>query len=403
MRRVVTAHRSRCSDSLAAGVIAAGNRVLFALAALALIALASMGLLETAPNRLADGVPQFFWRAPPVFAVLTAGVSASLMLLALIRPRRRWNWAVLVLSSLLIFMLLGAAASFAQALANPGHPAQRLALGPAFWCALALACLMVLDAAQRLKLGLLARAGSLLAFAGAFGTLAASGFFDALSLARELASHRALFLAAVLRHMTLVGAALGLSLAACAPLVLLVRWRPRQAGWIYTVLGLVQTIPSIALFGLLIAPLTALADHVAFLKAIGVSGLGTTPVLLALVLYAAFPLVRMSDAAFSAVEPEVADAATGLGFGRRARFLKVDLPLALPVLVSGLRVVTLQAIGLATVAALIGGGGLGSFIFEGIGQYALDLVLVGALPVILLALAADFGFRLLQAFVETPA
>ena len=229
------------------------------------------------------------------------------------------------------------------------------------------------------------------------------GFFDALSLARELASHRTMFLSALLRHLTLVGAALLLSLAACAPLVLLVRQGPRQSAWVYGMLGLVQTVPSIALFGLLIAPLTFLSGHVAVLKTIGVSGLGATPALIALVLYAAFPMVRMSDAAFSAVAPEVADAATGLGFDRRARFLAVDLPLALPVLVSGLRVVTLQAIGLATVAALIGGGGLGTFIFEGIGQYALDLVLVGAIPVVLLALAADFIFRILQAAVETPA
>ncbi len=99
----------------------------------------------------------------------------------------------------------------------------------------------------------------------------------------------------------------------------------------------------------------------------------------------------------------MADAAAGLGFDRRRQFFAVDLPLALPVLVSGLRVVTLQAIGLATVAALIGGGGLGTFIFEGIGEYALDLVLVGALPVILLALLADFGFRILQAAVAVPA
>ena len=76
-------------------------------------------------------------------------------------------------------------------------------------------------------------------------------------------------------------------------------------------------------------------------------------------------------------------------------FIEVELPLALPALISGLRVVTIQAIGLASVAALIGAGGLGTFIFQGIGQYALDLVLVGALPVILLALLANLLFDML--------
>ena len=94
--------------------------------------------------------------------------------------------------------------------------------------------------------------------------------------------------------------------------------------------------------------------------------------------------------------PEPKEAATGLGFSPRQLFFSVELPLASPALISGLRVV-IQAIGLATVAALIGAGGLGVFVFQGIGQYALDLVLLGAIPVILLALAADLFFQMLLA------
>ena len=257
---------------------------------------------------------------------------------------------------------------------------------------------------QRLRLSLLARAGWLVSFVAVFAGLQAAGVFASLSLAREFASHGSLFVAAVATHIVLVVASVGLSIVICAPLVLAVRRSPRAGRAIYSGLGLLQTVPSIALFGLLIAPLTLLSAHVPVLKRLGVEGLGATPALIALVLYAAFPLVRMSDAAFTAVPAAVRDAATGLGFDRRRRFLAVDLPLALPILVSGLRVVTLQAIGLATVAALIGGGGLGTFIFEGIGEYALDLVLVGALPVILLALAADFGFRIvLSRLAAAPA
>ncbi len=377
--------------------------MLLTLAGFALLVLLATGFVSTAPNRLADGVSLPFWRAPTLVAAPTIGLPIILVLLSLSKMRRTGDWLALAVSVLFVLVLPVAAALLARALAVPGHPAQRQALGPAFWCAFGLACLMALDAIQRLSLGLAVRAAGLLAFAAAFVWLVASGLFDDLSLAREFASHRGLFAAALVRHLALVGAALALSLMACIPLVLLVRRRPQRAAVVYTVLGLVQTIPSIALFGLLIAPLTALADHVGFLRAAGVSGLGATPALIALVLYAAFPLVRMSDAAFSAVAPEVADAAAGLGFDRRRQFFAVDLPLALPVLVSGLRVVTLQAIGLATVAALIGGGGLGTFIFEGIGEYALDLVLVGALPVILMALLADFGFRILQAAVAIPA
>ena len=376
--------------------------MLLVLAVLSLAALASLGFVSTAPNRLADGVAVTIWQAPASLVMLTLLPSVLLAGISLPRPSRAIDWAALLLAACFLFVLLVAAARLARALVVPGHPAQRHALGAAFWCAFTLAGLMALDAVQRLKLRLATCAVLLLMVVGTFAALAWSGLFEALSLTRELASHRALFFSALARHVVLVGTALLLSLLACAPLVLLVRRHPQRAGTVYAALGLVQTIPSIALFGLLIAPLTSLAAHVPFLRVLGVSGLGATPALIALVLYAAFPLVRMSDAAFSAVAPEVVDAAEGLGFDRRLRFFAVDLPLALPVLLSGLRVVTLQSIGLATVAALIGGGGLGTFIFEGIGEYALDLVLVGAIPVILLALAADFGFRLLQTAVAVP-
>ncbi len=88
--------------------------------------------------------------------------------------------------------------------------------------------------------------------------------------------------------------------------------------------------------------------------------------------------------------PRLIDAARGMGMTQRQRFWRIELPLALPVLLAGLRIVIVQAIGLAVVAALIGAGGLGSFVFEGLGQYAADLVLLGALPAIVLALLANF-------------
>jgi osmoprotectant transport system permease protein len=89
-----------------------------------------------------------------------------------------------------------------------------------------------------------------------------------------------------------------------------------------------------------------------------------------------------------------------MGLTKRQIFWQLELPLALPVLLAGLRIVTVQAIGLAVVAALIGAGGLGTFVFEGLGQYAVDLVLLGALPVIFLALAADFMLQILSTMLR---
>ena len=138
------------------------------------------------------------------------------------------------------------------------------------------------------------------------------------------------------------------------------------------------------------------------LAALGVGGIGPAPAIIALVLYALLPIVRNTAAGISGVDPTIIDAARGMGLTRRQIFCRVELPLALPVLLAGLRIVIVQTIGLAVVAALIGAGGLGTFVFEGLGQYALDLVLLGALPAILLALAADFVLHMASALLPNP-
>jgi len=115
------------------------------------------------------------------------------------------------------------------------------------------------------------------------------------------------------------------------------------------------------------------------------------------VLYALLPIARNTVAGIAGVPPATIDAGRGMGMTHRQVFWQIEVPLALPVLLAGLRIVAVQAIGLAVVAALIGAGGLGSFVFDGLGQYATDLVLLGALPAIFMALAVDFLLRLASA------
>ena len=165
------------------------------------------------------------------------------------------------------------------------------------------------------------------------------------------------------------------------------RAQARRRTGIFSALNLLQTIPSVALFGLLIAPLSAL----------GLGGIGAPPAIIALVLYSLLPIARNTQAGITGIEPAVIDAARAMGMTRGQILWRIELPLGMPVFLAGLRIVTVQAIGLTVVAALIGAGGLGSFVFQGIGQYAIDLVLLGALPTIFLALAADFVLSLLAA------
>ena len=379
-----------------------GNPVQLCLMGAATLACLGTGFMSHAPNRLADGVSLPLRAAPAVPTAAVVATLGGLIALAFGPASRGRDRLSLALALALALAVLAAAGDLARALVEPGRPAQRQVLGPAFWIVLGCAGLSASDALRRLRWGGPARASLLVAVVACLVALAASGLLRDLSLTRELVSHRRLFLAELARHVELVVATVLLASITCAPLIWLVRARAEARGPVFAVLGLLQTIPSLALFGLLIAPLEFLAARFPGLKAWGVSGLGVAPTLIALVLYAAFPLVRMGDAAFAAVPPSVGEAAAGLGFGARQRLWAVDLPLAAPVLLAGLRVVTLQAIGLATVAALIGGGGLGTFVFAGIGQYALDLVLVGAIPIVLLAMTADGGFRLAIAAVGTP-
>jgi len=372
------------------------NQVLFVLVIGAGAAVAWSGFVGDAPNRLVSGRSIPLWSAADTLmtasiAVLGAALSAA----CLIRPSRPLHCAVAVLAAALLLLVLAGAGQAASVLAQAGKPASRISLGPAFWVLAAGAALAVGDALQRLGAGVIAQIAAVTGIASGMVLLAAGGTFDALSLVREFATRRQVFADAIMRHMTLVGASVGIAAAVGFPLGAVIARRTALQSPVFAVLNIVQTIPSIALFGLLILPLSALAAAVPRLAQYGVGGIGVTPAIIALVLYALLPVVRNTSVGLTGVDSAAIEAGRGMGMSPGQIFRGIELPLALPVLLAGLRIVTVQAIGLAVVAALIGAGGLGTFVFEGLGQYAVDLVLLGALPAIFLALAADFILQIL--------
>jgi osmoprotectant transport system permease protein len=373
------------------------NRVLLTLSCIGAAASLFAGFLTVAPNRLARGAAMPLWQGPALEAGAIMAGLAALGLLAFLGREKPRSFATLIVAALILWANFEGAGHFARLLAEDAPPAARFSLGASFWVLAAIALLAMLDAAQRAKFSLVLRLCLGAALAAGFAAMALAGDFDALSLAKEFASRRALFLAELGRHLFLVGAAIACALILGAPLTALALRRTGARGLVFASLGALQTIPSIALFGVLIAPLSALSAHLPFLRELGIGGTGAAPAIIALTLYSLLPLVRSSYTGFAEVAPGVKDAAAGMGLDARQMFFWIELPLALPALVSGLRVVAIQAIGLAAVAALIGAGGLGAFVFQGIGQYALDLVLVGAIPIILLALIADFAFQMLLA------
>ena len=351
--------------------------------------------MNLAKNRLAGGVAYSIFQAPAFEATAAMAGLCGLAFLSFASGHRLRSFATILAAALIFWGSLKGAGHFAALLMQANPPAARASLGAAFWTLASVAILAIADAMQRGNLGLPARVCIGAAFCAGFFLMAAAGNLDDLSLAREFSNNRGIFVTELLRHAGLAGAATVAALMIGVPLTVLVLRKKAIAGFVFASLGILQTIPSIALFGVLIAPMTKLSEELPILRALGVNGTGPAPAIVALTLYSLLPLVRGFYTGLSEVAMEVKDAAAAIGFSARQMFVEVELPLALPALLSGLRVVTIQAIGLATVAALIGAGGLGTFIFQGIGQYALDLVLVGALPVILLALSVNFIFETL--------
>ena len=377
------------------------NQVLFALVIVATVVVATSGFVGYAPNRLVSGRPVTLWAAasPPVTAIIVL-LGALLLAACFAAPSRPLHYAEATLAAALLLLVLVAAGEAARNLSPGAKPAVRISLGLAFWVLASCAALGVADALQRLDAGPAVRVLTVAAIGGGIAALAAAGIFDGLSIIREYTTRRQLFADAVLRHVALVAGSVGPAIVIGFPLGVAAARNPPLQNPLFAVLNLLQTIPSIALFGLLIFPLAALATAMPQLAALGVGGIGVAPTIVALVLYALLPIVRNTSAGLAGVDAAVIESARGMGLTRSQIFREVELPLALPVLLAGLRIVTVQAIGLAVVAALIGAGGLGTFVFEGLGQYAVDLVLLGALPAIFLALAADFILQTLAALLR---
>ncbi len=377
------------------------NLVLPTLMAAGVAAVLTTGFVTSAPNRLLSGRPIGLFAAADLrLGAAIAAVAAFLLLTALVPPARRLQRAAALLAGGLFLLVLAASGQAAASLAAGAPALARISLGAGFWILLGTAALALVDALQRGGAGVGERVAVIAVLGLATAAMAHAGLFDALSLAREYKTRHDLFGAALFRHIILVAAAVGPAVLIGFPLGVAAVRRRRTHEPLFAVLNLLQTIPSIALFGLLLVPLSALASAVPAVAALGIGGIGPAPAIIALILYALLPIVRNSVAGIAGVDPGVIDAARGMGMTRPQRFWRVELPLALPLLLAGLRIVTVQAVGLAVVAALIGAGGLGSFVFEGLGQYAADLVLLGALPAILIALSADFLLQMLSALVS---
>jgi osmoprotectant transport system permease protein len=198
-----------------------------------------------------------------------------------------------------------------------------------------------------------------------------------------MVTHRQEVLGLTIEHVTLVGIAILLAVLIGIPLGILITRKPQFSKLVLGAANVIQTIPSLALFGFL-------------LPVYWIGARGSRLAILALVLYSLLPLIRNTYAGIRGVDPAVVEAGRAMGLTDRQLLWQVELPLASGVIVAGVRIATVVSIGLATIAAAIGAGGLGELIFRGLSMVNNSVILAGAVPAAALALSADMALGALE-------
>ncbi len=344
----------------------------------------AFGVLK--PNRILQGQAKTILEALPAWA--SYGLLAFLFAAMAAALFRTSPWVKLIAAAASLAALTLAIGHAATFLTPAGNNYARVSPASGFWILLFAFALLAADALTRLQPPPWMRVLFLGITAIGIAALLFSGSWNGLSIMKEYSGRADVFWTEAGKHVTLALGSLFAATFVGLPLgILCHRVSSLRAGVLNT-LNLIQTIPSIALFGILIGPLAWIAVNVPGAASLGIRGIGMAPAFVALFLYSLLPVVANMVVGLAGVPREANDAARGIGMTDRQRLFQVEFPLAMPVILTAIRIVLVQNIGMATIAALIGGGGFGVFVFQGIGQTAMDLVLLGAVPTVALAFAA---------------
>jgi osmoprotectant transport system permease protein len=368
------------------------DKVPFAFSITGLVSLWLLGIATLKPNRLLDGEPvSLLQAADNAMPLVIIGLWLLILLNSVISlPGRMGRYVTLVTAWALWPLYLGTVGGFASSTLSQAGPLARVSLGPATWLGLFLTAFLLSDTWQRCnpreRYFLLA---SGLAALGTVFAFLLTGRLDELSILREYFNRQDRFFHEMTDHFTLAFGSVALAVSMGLPLGILAHRKAKIRDPLFFILNIFQTIPSLALFGILIPVLAALLELWPTLANFRIQAIGTTPALIALTVYSLLPVARNSYTGFDSVDASAVDAGKGMGMSSTQILLKIEIPIASPIILSGVRIAMVQAIGLTAVAALIGAGGLGVFIFQGLGQAATDLILLGAVPTIIFAVIVD--------------
>ncbi|MCL7999948.1 ABC transporter permease [Brucella sp. 21LCYQ03] len=347
------------------------------------------------PNRIAPADSIYLWQALPI---LQSTLLISLLLLTfgilVLRSSPVTRLIMLVITLVAFAIGIGWSATY---LTPAGNNYARVSPGGCLWLILFALALAIGDSLVRMQLTPLMRLAALGIFILLLFAFLYTGVWNNISILKEYASRREAFNSAITTHGFLAVGSLIAAFIIATPIGVFVHRFKRSRDVVLSCFNIIQTIPSMALFGVLIAPMAWVGINIPGAAKVGIAGIGPAPALVALVAYALLPIIVATVAGLDNVSKPVVDAARGMGMTRYQRMTSVELPLALPVILTGIRIVLVQNIGLAVIAGLVGGGGLGIFVFQGLAQTATDLVLLGAIPTVAMAF---FAATLLDALIE---
>ncbi len=351
------------------------------------------------PNRVLSGTNLF---ARDLFGntlIIFIFLSILLFFFLIVNPKKYIYFTIF-----LIFLLTGIVFyTFGKVTENEFFfplPTGRISIGGGFWL-LILGIYMVINGSfKEFKEGVLYRR---ICYLGIFLMIAIflmSGHLNNLSIIKEFFNRSTTFYNQVSRHFSLSFLSVLAGIFIGIPSGIFIFRSKKTNHPLLYLINLGQTIPTLSLLGLIMLPLTFLGERSEFLKNIGIRGVGFTPAFIVLVVYALFPIIHNTIAGLKLVDENLLEIASSMGMKKNQIFWKVQLPLSLPVIMGGIRTAMTQSIGNTILAGLIGGGGLGSIIFLGLAQAAPDLILLGIIPLIIMAFILDSFFSFFIIFYK---
>lgn len=363
------------------------DKTLLLLSSIGTAAFLFMAMVVNKPNRISQGVKVYSFEFLGVLGVIILVLWLFLMALSLYAKNHKNN-LVFITTSLLVTAIFWTLQSRTGAFTSES-PTARISLSSGFYVQIFCIYLLFTTYTHRIKEYKFIKWIGTLSMIALLTYFMFVGAFDDLSLIKEYNIKKEQFYDNLRIHALLTFGSVITGIIIAVPLGFLAYSKKKLEGKIMVPLSIIETIPSLSLFGIFLVPLSGLGK-LPFFNAIGVSGIGWAPAYIALTLYTLLPIGRNTLTGFYSVDKNVIEAARGMGMKKSQILKSIELPLAFPVIFTGIRIAFIQTIGGAVLAGLVGGGGLGTFVFLGLGEASPDLILLGVLPIVFFTVLLDY-------------